>query len=140
MLVLTKKQYEIEEPVQLKDDKDNILYEFTMQITSNEMKKIKDLLFNQEIITMAEEIGRKEAQKEYDEDLYKKFQDKTLKIQEEFENICFKEHKKPFKKIDEYKYIEMVDMLYDFFMNIYIEKRMKQANTLNTSLMRIGNK
>ena len=39
MLTLTRKKYEIEEPIRLEDENGNLLYEFTMQITAEE--KIK---------------------------------------------------------------------------------------------------
>ena len=38
---------------------------------------------------------------------------------EKLENICFKEHKIPFKeKAGEYKYTEMVEMIFDFFVQL----------------------
>ena len=127
MLVLTSKKYEVEEPVKVVNESDETLYEFTMQITADEMKQIKDILLDESY----------KLSKEKDEDI---LLEKSLKLQEKFEEICFKEHKELFKeKCGEYKYLEMVDMMYDFFMTAFIEKRAKQVNTINTSLKKIGN-
>ena len=46
MLTLTRKQFEIEEPIVLNDEQGNTLYEFNMQITSDEMEEIKKLIFD----------------------------------------------------------------------------------------------
>jgi len=124
MLSLTTKKYEVEEKVEIKNEQEEVLYSFDMQITSGEMKRIKDILFDESY----------KVSKIKDED---KVMEKSLKLQEEFEDICFKEHKEPFKKVNEYKYLEMVDLMYDFFINMFIDKRVQQVNTINTNLHKI---
>lgn len=127
MLVLTSKKYEIEEDIKAINEEEETLYEFKMQITPNEMKELRDILFDESY----------KLSKEKDEE---KLYEKSLKLQDKFENICFKEHKDPFKeKCGEYKYLEMVDMIYDFFMKAFIDKKVNQANTISTNLKRIGN-
>ena len=139
MLVLTSKKYEIEEPIMVKNEKDETLYEFKMQITPEEMKKIKDILFDEKSLNLT-----KKFQKEKDEDkqleINEELEKRGLELQEKFEIICFKEHREPFKeKCGDYKYLEMVEMMYDFFMNAFIDKRVQQVNTISTNLKRIGN-
>lgn len=126
MLSLTTKKYEVEEKIQLTDEDKKVLYEFTMQITPKEMIRIRKMLLDETY---------KLSKIENEDEVVKK----SLKMQEEFEDICFKENKEEFKKINEYKYLEMVDLIYDFFMNMFIEKRAKQVNTMNTRLNKIGN-
>ena len=126
MLVLTSKKYEVEETIRGQEENGDILYEFQMQITPQEMVEIKNILFK-DSFALADEPK-------------KELIEKSQKLQEKFENICFKEHKEIFKeKCGEYLYLEMVDKIYDFFMNAFIEKATKRANTINTSLTKIGN-
>ena len=55
------------------------------------------------------------ASDEYEE-LEEKVLDNAKKRQERLEEICFKKHREEFKeKAGEYKYLEMVEMIYDFF-------------------------
>ena len=127
MLVLTSKKYEVEEDIKAVNEENETLYEFKMQITPDEMKEIRDILFDESY----------KLSKEKDED---KLYEKSIKLQNRFEKICFKEHKEPFiEKCSEYKYLEMVDILYDFFMKAFIDKRANQVNTISTNLKRIGN-
>jgi hypothetical protein len=139
MLVLTSKKYEIEETIKAINEENETLYEFQMQITADEMKQLRDILFDQKSIELAKKSAKEKdtEQKEIiDENIVKR----AYEIQEQFESICFKEHKEPFKeKCGEYKYLEMVDMMYDFFMKSFIEKRATQINTITTSLAKIGN-
>ena len=139
MLVLTSKKYEVEETIKAVNEENETLYEFQMQITPNEMKELRDILFDEKSMNLA-----KKSSKEKDEDKKEIIEEEIIKrayeIQEKFENICFKEHKEPFKeKCGEYKYLEMVDMMYDFFMKAFIDKRANQVNTISTNLKRIGN-
>jgi hypothetical protein len=139
MLVLTSKKYEVEETIKAVNEENETLYEFQMQITPNEMKELRDILFDEKSMNLA-----KKSSKEKDEDKKEIIDNEIIKrayeIQEKFENICFKEHKEAFKeKCGEYKYLEMVDMMYDFFMKAFIDKRANQVNTISTNLKRIGN-
>lgn len=139
MLVLTSKKYEVEETIKAVNEENETLYEFQMQITPDEMKELRDILFDEKSMNLA-----KKSSKEKDEDKKEIIDNEIIKrayeIQEKFENICFKEHKETFKeKCGEYKYLEMVDMMYDFFMKAFIDKRANQVNTISTNLKRIGN-
>lgn len=143
MLTLTRKKYEIEETIQLKDENNNLLYEFVMEITSDEMDKLKNIIFNEEDLKNGRKLSALELEQKYDE--YEKLEAKVLenakKRQEELEDICFKEHKEEFiKKAGKYKYNEMVEMLYDFFVQTFVEKKSQQINTMNSHLKKISNK
>lgn len=143
MLTLTRKRYEIEEPIQLKDEKDNLLYEFTMQITPEEMEELKNIIFDKDDIKNGKKLSALEISgntEKYDE-LEAKVLENAKKRQEKFENICFKEHKEPFKlKAGEYKYNEMIEMLFDFFVQTFVEKKSQQINTMSSHLRKISNK
>lgn len=138
MLEIKKKKYEIEEKVQLKDEEDNLIYEFTMQITAEELTKIKQIIF---------EDGEK-LKKEYKmsdfiqkEKLEKEIEEKIKLKSEEFENICFKEHKEPFKKESgQFKYDELVEEMLGFFINFFVEKQLKPVNTSIMNLKSLMNR
>lgn len=125
MLVLTSKEFEVEETIRgVKEGTGEILYEFKMQITPSEMLEIKDILFKDSIEAVKNE---------------KEILEKGQELQKRFEEICFKEHGKIFKeKCGEYLYLDLVDKTYDFFMNAIIEKANERATTVNTNLKRIG--
>lgn len=142
MLTLTRKKYEIEEPIQLKDENNNLLYEFTMQITSEEMEEVKKLIFDEEDIKNGRKLSVLENNKEYEK--YEELEAKVLKEakerQEKLEIICFKEHREPFKeKAGQYKYNEMVEMIFDFFVQTFAEKKSQQINTMSSHLRKISN-
>lgn len=143
MLTLTRKQYEIEESIQLKDEKDNLLYEFKMQITPEEMEKIKNIIFDENDKKNGKKLSSLELSgntEKYDE-LEAKVLEDAKKRQEQFEKICFKEHQESFKNAaGEYKYNEMVEMLFDFFVQTFVEKKSQQINTMNSHLRKISNK
>ena len=127
MIVLTSKKYEVEETIKAVNENEETLYEFQMQITPNEIKEIREIILD-EAYTLS---------KEKNEDIVF---EKSLKLQNRFEKICFKEHILTYKqKVGEEEYLQLVDTVYSFFMNAFIEKKMKQMNTINSNLKKIGN-
>lgn len=130
MLTLTSKKYEVEEDVQVLDEQDKVIYSFKMQITPEELKKIKELIFDKETMKIVKsDVENKEE----------KLIARGMKTQEAFEQICFKEHREIFRdKVGEAKYLDMVETIFDFFMNTFIEKHVKRINTMNTNLKKIG--
>lgn len=118
MLKITSKEFEIEEPIQLTkmiDGKEENLYEFTMQLTSDDLQKLKKIVFD-----------TSEENKE--------------KNHENFLDICLKEHKEDLKKTaGEYKFAELIEELQGFIMGFFIEKRMKPMNTQIINLTKIMN-
>ena len=61
--------------------------------------------------------------------------------QEEFEKIVFKDEREEIKKIaGESIYLDLVDMMFDFFAKAFVDKRVSQMNTLTTSLKKISNR
>ena len=139
MLVLTSKKFEVDETIKAVNEENETLYEFQMQITPDEMKELRDILFDEKSISLAKKSAKeKDADKK--EVLDDEIIERAYKLQDRFNDICFKEHKEPFKeKCGEYKFLEMVDMMYDFFMKAFIDKRANQVNTISTNLKRIGN-
>ena len=65
--------------------------------------------------------------------------ERAKKRQEEFEDVCFKEHKEPFKEKAGAKHEEMVEMMFDFFVKTFTDKRISQINTINSRLRKITN-
>lgn len=138
MLEIKKKKYEIEEPVQLKDESDNILYQFTMQITVEELQEIKKIIFED-----AEKIKKEYSKLNFEqkEKLEKEIETKIKEKSDRFEDICFKEHKEVFKeKAGQYKYDELVENMMGFFINFFVERQLKPINTSIMNLKSIMNK
>ena len=142
MLTLTKKEYELEEKVQVNDEKGNVIYEFTMQITPEEMKELKDLIFDEDDVKNGRKMAKleKEGNIEGLEEMEAKVIENARNRQERLEQICFKEHREEFKqKAGEYKYLEMVEMMFDFFVKTFADQRAKQINTMSSHLRKISN-
>jgi hypothetical protein len=138
MLVLTSRKYEVEEPIKAQDENGNVLYEMTMQLTGKEHNEINEIIFNKESIQKAQKLSKIEDSVEY-EKLEKEIEEIALKNQARFEDIVFKEHKEPLKTaVGEYKYLELVEMVFSFFWTAFIEKRTTQINTMTTDLRKIG--
>lgn len=138
MLEIKRKNYEVDEKVRLVDENDNVLYEFNMQITSDEMLKIKKILFED-----GEKLKKRYLKASFDEkeQIEKETEEKIKSKSGEFEDICFKEHKELFKeKAGQYKYEETVEEFMGFFINFFMEKQMKPLNTSLMSLKKFMNK
>ena len=143
MLTLTRKKYEIEEPIQVKDEEGNLLVDYTVRITPEEKLRIKNLIFDEQDVKDGRMMSKLEQEGktiEYEE-LESKVLDRAKARQEEFEQIVFKEGREIIKaKAGESIYLDLVDMMFDFFANAFVEKRISQMNTLTTSLRKISNK
>lgn len=142
MLTLTKKEYELEEKVQVNDEKGNVIYEFTMQITPEQMKELRELIFDENDVKNGRKMAKleKEGNIEGLEEMEAKVLDNARNRQERLEQICFKEHREEFKqKAGEYKYLEMVEMMFDFFVKTFADQRAKQINTMSSHLRKISN-
>lgn len=143
MLTLTRKKYEIEEPIQVKDEEGNLLVDYTVRITPEEKLRIKNLIFDEQDVKDGRMMSKLEQEGktiEYEE-LESKVLDRAKARQEEFEQIVFKEQREIIKaKAGESIYLDLVDMMFDFFANAFVEKRISQMNTLTTNLRKITNK
>lgn len=143
MLTLTRKKYEIEEPIQVKDEEGNILVDYVVRVTPDEKLKIRNIIFDEQDVKDGRLMSKLENEGKIDE--YEKLENKVLEKakarQEEFENVIFKDQKKAIKeKTGESIYLDLVDMMFDFFVNAFVEKRVSQMNTLTTNLKRISNR
>ena len=143
MLTLTRKKYEIEEPIQVKDEEGNLLVDYTVRITPEEKLRIKNLIFDEQDVKDGRMMSKLEQEGktiEYEE-LESKVLDRAKARQEEFEQIVFKEQRETIKaNAGESIYLDLVDMMFDFFANAFVEKRISQMNTLTTNLRKITNK
>lgn len=142
MLTLTRKEYEIEEPIVLKNENGDTIYQFDMKITSEEMEQLKNLIFDERDVKNGRKLSKLELEgkiEEYEE-LEAKVLENAQERQEKIEKICFKEHKESFKKVaGEYKYNEMVEMIFDFFVKTFADKKSQQINTMSSHLKKISN-
>ena len=143
MLTLTRKKYEIEEPIQVKDEEGNLLVDYTVRITPEEKLRIKNLIFDEQDVKDGRMMSKLEQEGktiEYEE-LESKVVERAKARQEEFEQIVFKEQREIIKaNAGESIYLDLVDMMFDFFANAFVEKRISQMNTLTTNLRKITNK
>ena len=57
MLILTKKQYEIEEDIILNDENNNEIYKFKMQLNADELKQLQEALIGKNTLKKAKQIG-----------------------------------------------------------------------------------
>ncbi len=142
MLTLTRKEYEIEEPIVLKNENGDTIYQFDMKITSDEMEQLKNLIFDERDVKNGRKLSKLELEgkiEEYEE-LEAKVLENAQERQEKIEKICFKEHRESFKKVaGEYKYNEMVEMIFDFFVKTFADKKSQQINTMSSHLKKISN-
>ncbi len=140
MLKVTNKNFEIEELVQLTketDNKEEIVYEFKMQITGDELKEIKNILFD---FTKNNFKGYIKASSEEKEELEKKAEEKIKENDERFVDICFKEHKEKFKELaGNYKFEEMIENMRGYFLNFFMKKQISPLNTSISNLTKIMN-
>ena len=143
MLTLTRKKYEIEEPIQVKDEEGNLLVDYTVRITPEEKLRIKNLIIDEQDVKDGRMMSKLEQEGktiEYEE-LESKVLERAKARQEEFEQIVFKGQREIIKaNAGESIYLDLVDMMFDFFVNAFVEKRISQMNTLTTNLRKITNK
>ena len=143
MIKLTRKQYEIEEPIQVQDENGNLLVDYTVKITPEEKLKIRNIIFDEQDVKDGRTLSKLEQEgktNEYEE-LESKVLERAKARQEEFEQIVFKDGREIIKaKAGESVYLDLVDMMFDFFANAFVEKRISQMNTLTTNLRKITNK
>lgn len=143
MLTLTRKKYEVEEPVKIQDEVGNILVDYTIRITPEEKLRIRNLIFDEQDAKDGRMLSKLEQEgktSEYEE-LENKVLERAKARQEEFEQILFKDQKEIIKsKAGELTYFDLVDKMFDFFANAFVEKRIAQMNTLTTNLRKISNK
>ena len=143
MIKLTRKQYEIEEPIQVTDENGNLLVDYTVKITPEEKLKIRNIIFDEQDVKDGKTLAKleKEGKSEEYEILENKILERAKARQEKFEKIVFKEERENIKqKAGESIYLDLVDTMFDFFVNAFVDKRVSQMNTLTTSLRKISNK
>lgn len=143
MIKLTRKQYEIEEPIQVEDENGNLLVDYTVRITPEEKLQIRDIIFDEQDVKDGRKLAKLEKEGKTDE--YELLENDVLERakarQERFEKIVFKEERENIKqKAGELIYLDLVDTMFDFFVNAFVDKRVSQMNTLTTSLRKISNK
>ena len=143
MITLTRKKYEIEEPIQVKGEDGSLLVDYMMKITPEEKLKIRDIIFDEEDVKNGRLMDK--LQKEKNTEELEKLEAKVLKNaqerQEKFEKIVFKEERENIKeKAGESVYIDLVDMLFDFFVKTFVDKKASQINTMTSHLRKISSK
>lgn len=142
MLTLTRKKYEIEEEIKINDEDGNNIIDFKMQITPEEKLEIRGLIFDEQDVKDGRKLSKLEKEGKVDEyvELEAKVLERAKKRQDKFEEIIFKDRKNEIKEIvGEPIYLDLVDMLFDFFVKTFADKKSTQINTLTTHLRKISN-
>lgn len=142
MLVLTKKQYDIEEPIQIKGEDGNLIVDYIMRITPDEKLEIQNLIFDEEDVKNGRLMSKLQKEEKLDEleELEAKVLEQSKKREEKFEELVFKDQKDIIKeKVGESVYLDLVNMIFDFFVKTFADKRASQVNTLTTHLRKITN-
>ena len=142
MLVLTKKQYDIEEPIQIKGEDGNLLVDYVMKITPDEKLEIQNLIFDEDDVKNGRLMSKLQKEEKLDEleELEAKVLEQSKKREERFEEIVFKGQKDIIKeKVGESVYLDLVNMIFDFFVKTFADKQASQVNTLTTHLRKITN-
>ena len=143
MLTLTRKKYEIEEPIQIKGEDGTLLVDYTMKITPEEKIKIRDIIFDEQDVKDGRLMDKlqKEGNIEELEALEAKVIERGKEKQERFEQLIFKEQRDLIKeKAGDSVYLDLIDMIFDFFVKTFAEKRASQINTISSHLKKISNK
>lgn len=143
MIKLTRKQYEIEEPIQVTDENGSLLVDYTVKITPEEKIQIRNIIFDEQDVKDGRLLSKLEKEGKTDEyeELESKVLEKAKARQEEFEKIVFKEERENIKqKAGESIYLDLVDTMFDFFVKAFVDKRVSQMNTLTTNLRKISSK
>lgn len=138
MLKITKSTYEIEETIQItenKKGKEEVLLEIPMQITSDELLKLKEILFGYTNQNISKYQNSTEQEKRQLEDSAEK---EINNHNEEIADICFKDNKEKIKEIaGEYKYEELLGDIKGFLLDFFIKKQIQPMNTTITDLTKI---
>lgn len=143
MLTLTRKKYEIEEPIQIKGEDGNLLVDYVMKISPEEKLEIQNLIFDKQDIKDGRLMDKLQKENKIDEleQLEAKVLEKAKMRQEKMETIAFKDKKEEIKKkVGEAVYLDLVDMIFDFFVKTFADKKYAQINTLTTNLRKITGK
>lgn len=143
MLTLTRKKYEIEEPIQIKGEDGNLLVDYVMKISPEEKLEIQNLIFDKQDIKDGRLMDKLQKENKIDEleQLEAKVLEKAKMRQEKMETIAFKDKKEEIKKkVGEAVYLDLVDMIFDFFVKTFADKKYAQINTLTTNLRKIMGK
>lgn len=143
MLTLTRKTYEIEEPVQIVGNDGNLLVDYVIRITPEENLEIRNIIFDEQDVADGRLMDKlqKEGKVEELQQLEDEVLEKAKVRQDKFEKIVFKEQREIIKAaIGEATYLDLVDMVFDFFVKTFADKRASQMNTLTTSLRKITGK
>lgn len=138
MLKITKNKYEIEETIQItenKEGKEEVLLEIPMQITSDELLKLKEILFGYTNKNISKyQNSTDEEKKQLENNAEKEINNHN----EEIADICFKNNKEKIKEIaGEYKYEELLGDIKGFLLDFFIKKQIQPMSTTITDLTKI---
>lgn len=142
MLTLTRKKYEIEEPIQIKDENGELIIDYVMKITPEEKLEIRDIIFDEQDVKNGRLMSKLQKEKNIEalEELEAKVLADAQERQDKFEKIIFKDERDNIiEKAGKSVYIDLVDMIFDFFVKTFVDKKTSQINTLSTHLRKISN-
>lgn len=141
MIILEKKEFEVEEQIQIKEN-ESIIYEFTMQITPDEMTKINKILFTDNIDSQKQVVKLKaEGKIEEAEKLEEEIGNKILQNNEELYKIIYKEHYNKVKELcNEYQLDKLNYNIVSFFIKAFVKSKTEPLSSTIIDLQRIMKK
>ena len=106
-----------------------------MQITSNELLKLKEILFGYTNKNISKyQNSTDEEKKQLENNAEKEINNHN----EEIADICFKDNKEKIKEIaGEYKYEELLGDIKGFLLDFFIKKQIQPMSTTITDLTKI---
>jgi len=141
-MIIIKKQYEIEEPIKLVDENENILYEFKMQLTDEDVDQLENALFGEDIIKLAKKIKEMENKtltEEEEAKIIEMGKELNSTAEDLIEKLCFKDHKDEFIRLGGVsKYNETKALIGDYLTNFFMKRQVSRINTINSDLAKIS--
>lgn len=138
MIQLQVKKYELEDKIQLLGEDGSVLYEFPLQLTSEELKELKDALLGKDIIKLAKDIEKLEKgllNEKETADLTTYSEELNSTAESLIGKICFKEHKDKFIELGgKDRYNEMLGVISDYLLSFFIKRQVKRIDMINSDL------
>jgi len=144
MLSINTRKYEIEEDIILNNENGEEIFKFKMQLTAEDLKRLKNALIGKDTLKIASKIKSLEKS-ELDEEKTNEVLELAEKMNEEakelIEKLCFKNNKGKFIELGgESKYDEMVEIISDFLLMNFMKKQINRTNTMTSDLAKITKK
>jgi excinuclease UvrABC helicase subunit UvrB len=100
------------------------------------VKEINEIIINKESLELAQKMAKMSEEEQVVAN--DKIEQITYTNQERFETLIFGEHRELYKgAVGEFKYLETVEAIFDFFWKAFMGKKAERANTMISDLRKI---